>query len=645
MESEQGPEKTPTRPSTSKVASQTDTLKSTPHNRGSAVRSDHIAHTGVQVSDIRPWIARDVERAQVCNADALLDLLLQRLSEQNPRASPDQQPPPAKELRDRCLAAVLPICNGEPIKNGANSITTSAIKTHLQNYANLLIEKDRYKPWVSAFNIALEALRHTAVDGLPAAKEADGEQIIFQQNDPAEMRQQHRGRETRRKPDVVIVPTKISEKADPKPPQNPNGIGTRKPKRSTWLEYALNYAVHKPSLSMEWKDILSVVEFKSKRHKLQGPPASYPIQGYEAPQGIYLSTDALRLLDPPEDAEAVDPAVTSVTAPTASSSKAPTTSAISSSKAKAKRALSSLIGTSKSTRSEPLRRSSRKSQPTSKAIANAENDRAISERSGLKRKREEGATGETSSKRGKVQPQKRTKKPVATVQTAIYSAEMLAAHLGTNHLINLIVLDSMVWVWLYDRQNPIQCSGIDFIQDLPRFLVLLFCLQRLSPENWGRNTLFKRVGGSGSESALVVKAGDVDLTLHEDTAERVTHFGVNGRSTNLFRVTSPQLEEKHPGKEMVAKVFWPEDSRSSEAAILDKVAELAKGNPNIENHVPELLFWYKFENSTAELRRALGIANPENGSRTLYILVFRKLSPITELSGAEFLSAWWDCVL
>ncbi|KAH7927549.1 hypothetical protein BV22DRAFT_264501 [Leucogyrophana mollusca] len=96
---------------------------------------------------------------------------------------------------------------------------------------------------------------------------------------------------------------------------------------------------------------------------------------------------------------------------------------------------------------------------------------------------------------------------------------------------------------------------------------------------------------------------------------------------------------------MVAKIFWPEDSRDSEAAILKKVEELAKGNPTVDGHVPEVLFVHKFENSTAELRRALGIANPQKGSRTLYIIVFRKLSPITDLSGAEFLSAWWDCVL
>ncbi|KAH7920466.1 hypothetical protein BV22DRAFT_1198884 [Leucogyrophana mollusca] len=638
MQPEQGPDKTPTRPSTSKLGSQTKILKSTPNNRGSAVRSDHIEYTGVQVSDIRPWIGRDVEKTQNCDIDSLLDVLLLRCWKQHAsdHPSPNQtKPPPAKELRHRCLQAVLPICNGQPIRStnrGEAAIETSAIRTHLQEYARPLIEKDRYKPWILAFNIVLEALRHTRVQGLP---DESGDPIIFQQNDPSLIYQYHRGVKTCRKPDVVIVPTEVSKAAFE------DGWATH-----AWSEHAANYAWQSPGKdksageerSLQWTDILSVIEFKSTKRRLTQPPASYTIQQDEAPVIPYLSTEYLRSLDSTEDIEAAIPPATSA---------APGSSSM----GQTKNATSSAKDGSRTTTLAPTRRSTREVIPPARALANLARNPGGA---GLKRKSEEQTANETSSKRGKIEPQpKPPKKPIATVQTAIYVAEMFAAHLGTNHLINLIIVgtyetftsDDTVWVWLYDRQNPIQCTAIDFIQNLPCFLVLLFCLQRLSLANWGRNTLFKPISTSTQERGLLVQAGGVELTLHLDSKERVTHLGVNGRATNVFRVTSPQLEKQHPGKEMVAKVFWPEDSRTSEPALLERVEQLAQGNPKVEGHIPELLFWHKFENSTAELREALGLAGAREGSRSLYILVFPKLLPITELSGDEFLSAWWDCVL
>ncbi|KAH7920984.1 hypothetical protein BV22DRAFT_1073079 [Leucogyrophana mollusca] len=565
------------------------------------------------------------ESTQICDVDSLLDTLLLRCWKQNAtdHPSPNQtKPPPAKELRDRCLRAVLPICNGQPVTStnrGEPAIKTSAIRTHLQEYAGPLIETDRYRPWISACNIALEALRHTHVQGLP---DESGDPIIFQQNDPSLSNQYDRGMTTRRKPDVVIVPTEVSR---------------------AWTtrgcsEHAANYAWQRPGEDksageercLQWKDILSVVEFKSTKRQLTEPPASYTIQQDEAPAIPYSSTEYLQSLDPTEDTEAAIPPATSA---------APGSTPM----GQTENGTSSTKDGSRTTTSASTRQSTREVIPTARALANLANNPGGL---GLKRKPEAQAADETFRKRGKIEPQpQHPETPIATVRTASYAAEMLAAHLGTNHLINLIIADSTVWVWLCDRQSPIECTAIDFIQDLPRFLVLLFCLQRLSLANWGRNTLFKPISTSTKERGILVQAGGVELTLHLDSKERVTHFGVNGRATDVLRVTSPQLEKQHPGKDMVAKVFWPEDSRTGEVTILQQVSRLAKGNPKVEGHIPKLLFWHKFENSTAELREALGIAGPREGSRSLYILVFPKLLPITELSGDEFFSAWWDCVL
>lgn len=47
--------------------------------------------------------------------------------------------------------------------------------------------------------------------------------------------------------------------------------------------------------------------------------------------------------------------------------------------------------------------------------------------------------------------------------------------------------------------------------------------------------------------------------------------------------------------------------------------------------------------STAKIRKVLGIEDPpgQQGSRVLYIIVFRKFRPITSLSRNKFLTAWW----
>ncbi|KAH7920132.1 hypothetical protein BV22DRAFT_1199135 [Leucogyrophana mollusca] len=173
---------------------------------------------------------------------------------------------------------------------------------------------------------------------------------------------------------------------------------------------------------------------------------------------------------------------------------------------------------------------------------------------------------------------------------AIFVVKMFAAHLGTNHIVNLII---------------ILVAGSPSASQ-----------QRTSSKiSLASNTLFKPVEISKKQRDLLVQAGEVELPLHLDKATG-----------------------------MIAKVFWPEDLRTRKPDILEKVDDLAKGNPNVDGHIPELL-WHTFDNSTAELRKALGTADAGMGSRTLYSLVIQRLSPITELSGAEFLSAWWDCVL
>ena len=86
----------------------------------------------------------------------------------------------------------------------------------------------------------------------------------------------------------------------------------------------------------------------------------------------------------------------------------------------------------------------------------------------------------------------------------MYAAEMLCGSLGSLHCINLLIIgmlmqllfasadvhfvtDDVLWVWYYDRQGCIQSGGINFLRDVPSFLVLLYALQRLRFNQWGLN--------------------------------------------------------------------------------------------------------------------------------------------------------------
>ncbi|KAH7891074.1 hypothetical protein F5I97DRAFT_1799223, partial [Phlebopus sp. FC_14] len=207
----------------------------------------------------------------------------------------------------------------------------------------------------------------------------------------------------------------------------------------------------------------------------------------------------------------------------------------------------------------------------------------------------------------------------------------------------------LLYIWRYDRQGAIQCSALNLVEDLPRFLVLLFAMQRFQDCHWGLNPnidpKFKPCSRSPTMTFHDQQGKETDIELELSSDERRTHFGLNGRATNVFPATSETLSSEGP---LIAKVFWAEESRKSEPDILQKVYEIAgnnnvKGRDDVEGHVPAMVCYQKYlHTSTALIRKRLGLN--VNGSRVLYVIVFRKLESITALTGDDFLRAWWDTV-
>jgi hypothetical protein len=98
------------------------------------------------------------------------------------------------------------------------------------------------------------------------------------------------------------------------------------------------------------------------------------------------------------------------------------------------------------------------------------------------------------------------------------------------------------------------------------------------------------------------------------------------------------------GLELVLKVYWPEASRVSEQEIIKQAVIIGDRVEDVKGHLPELIRSCDLENySTDKIRNALGIASASDGRRVLRVILFRKLYPITDLTGEPFWTVFWEC--
>ena len=256
-------------------------------------------------------------------------------------------------------------------------------------------------------------------------------------------------------------------------------------------------------------------------------------------------------------------------------------------------------------------------------------------------------------------------------QSAVRAAGRMSHTFWITHAINLIIIgelscrgfvsitsasfvDDVAYVWWYDNEGVIQSYGINFIEDLPHFLVLLLCFDRFSAKDWGIVSEFtEREAG---HCVLTIPSPDPPcpdstFTIEIDETEKIrSHHGIVGRATQMLSVTS---QSTVPGKrkgesrslkdtELVLKVYWPEESRIKEAEIIDKARQIAEENSHVKGHLPDLIWAHDFnEYSTKNIRTAFGIKTESH--RVLRVMLFRRLYPITDLTGDRFWKAFWQC--
>jgi hypothetical protein len=140
-----------------------------------------------------------------------------------------------------------------------------------------------------------------------------------------------------------------------------------------------------------------------------------------------------------------------------------------------------------------------------------------------------------------------------------------------------------------------------------------------------------------------INCGD-EIYFTEDAYVRKHHiWGLNDRKTCVREMRGC----RDPEVAVAVKVAWQEVSRVSEQEIFDQINRVAKEDPKIEGHVPELLREETFaEYSTGTFRIHAGIPSKGRGTgyRVLRITVYSMLDGcITDLEGDDFWRVLLQC--
>ena len=123
-------------------------------------------------------------------------------------------------------------------------------------------------------------------------------------------------------------------------------------------------------------------------------------------------------------------------------------------------------------------------------------------------------------------------------------------------------------------------------------------------------------------------------------------FVLFGRSTSTVEATNLSDDKNY-----LLKFSWQESCRPREAVVIQKAQEIGV-KEGVLGNLPQLVAHAELDlASTATLTEQLGFAKDADevkGSRTLCVLAFDILEPITSLQGKAFWKAYWEiikCVL
>jgi len=116
-----------------------------------------------------------------------------------------------------------------------------------------------------------------------------------------------------------------------------------------------------------------------------------------------------------------------------------------------------------------------------------------------------------------------------------------------------------------------------------------------------------------------------------------------GTARDAYRKARDDTIKKH---NLILKISWPETSRVAEWRIVAHAQTLGKTDKFIRGHIPEVKFGRDFDRySTQHIRDFLDLQQKQAGTRTLRLIVMKRLRPIHDLDGKQFWDAFWQCFL
>jgi hypothetical protein len=515
-------------------------------------------------------------------------------------------------------------------------------------------EASRYKPFTRLANTALQAWESLAGElhkiGFPTSP-SGGSRLIFQRNDPARVPSVHNGLDlhllpddTLRSPDVIAIQLSTATKTRVKEDSDPEGDATT----HDWQDHAENFADREPASAPSFEDIFLCFEFKLNKNKLPQVPKIFQDKDISScrmadPLAYTHNLITFQRAYGSSESSLSSQSSTTVASGTSYNDKGSKTKAGTSGIEKHRKTTShnsDAVGSKvKQAKKGPFARN----QQLRKNVA------------------------ETHPTHIKDENVKSRKLP-ASVQSSIYAAERLSSSVAIAHCLNAVIIgshpslfsgmiysneclpDEYLWLWWYDRGGAVQSYGLDFVTDLPYLLDLFAILAHFDDKAWGiAKDIFPL---SKDKQTFRITLNDTEFDIFDSLAPKsLTLFG---RATTVCPVKSNDVHPLDPAEslddeELVAKVYWPENTRTNEKDLLD-LAYAIGGQPNgedVRGHLPVLVASGTFFGQDVDaVKRKKLLQLPSNHQyidRCLRILIFYKLRPIWELTGKDFLMAWVDC--
>lgn len=165
------------------------------------------------------------------------------------------------------------------------------------------------------------------------------------------------------------------------------------------------------------------------------------------------------------------------------------------------------------------------------------------------------------------------------------------------------------------------------------------------PAREGYAESLEMVGDSVIESTVdgnpeEVKTGEADSGDTDNGEDRVR--GALDEARDAYRKACDDIIKAH---NLVLKISWPETSRIPEWMIVAHAQTLGETDEFIRGHVPDVKYGRNFDQySTQRIRNFLKLQHDERvGTRTLRLIVMKRLRPIHDLNGEQLWDAFWQC--